>query len=60
MTKQELAKRLQETDSFWKNKPANYTEQEWWNEILRAAHNQIERSKFHDKYGSREEGRNLN
>lgn len=60
MTKQELAKWWRENDSFWKNKPANKTEQEWWNEILRAAHNQIERSKFHDKYGSREEGRNLN
>ncbi len=56
MTKQELAKHLRETDSFWKNKPANTTEQEWSSKILRAAHRLIERSKFHDKFGSREEG----
>lgn len=48
-----LAKRLQETDSFWANKPANKTEQEWWDAIVMSAKRIVKKAEFHKKYGDR-------
>jgi hypothetical protein len=49
----ELAKRLQKNDSFWANKPANKTEQEWWDAIVKSAKRLVRQAEFHEKYGHR-------